>query len=247
MTSAGQVLDVARSQIGYHEGPGGANKFGAAYGMDRVAWCNEFTWWCFVQAGAAALTPKSAYTPSTASWYQQRGLTSKTPRAGDLVFFDWPGDGVDRISHVGFVEAVAANGTLTTIEGNTTQGSGGNQRDGGYVARRSRSQSAVVLFAHPQYDGAAPVPDPVQQAGALPTLQRGMRNDSRVMALQRFLNAYGWRPELPLLPVTGNYLDQTVAVVRGAQAQCGVTGPDADGTIVGPRTSSAFAARGARW
>jgi Putative peptidoglycan binding domain len=84
-------------------------------------------------------------------------------------------------------------------------------------------------------------------AAAGATLTRGMTNDPRVAALQRFLNAYGWSPALPLLPVTGNYLDQTVAVVKAAQAQCGVTGPDADGTICGPRTIAAFAARGARW
>jgi len=98
--------------------------------------------------------------------------------------------------------------------------------------------------------GGAPLAaalSPPPAPAALPTLSRGMSNDPRVMALQRFLNAYGWRPALPLLPVTGNYLDQTVAVVRAAQAQCGVTGPDADGTVVGPRTSAAFAARGARW
>ena len=81
----------------------------------------------------------------------------------------------------------------------------------------------------------------------LATLRHGMRNDPRVAGMQRFLNAHDWTPNLPLLPVTGNYLDGTVAVVRAAQAQCGVTGPDADGRIVGPRTSVAFAARGARW
>ncbi len=87
--------------------------------------------------------------------------------------------------------------------------------------------------------GAAP--------GTLATLRHGMRNDPRVAAMQRFLNAHPWRPALPLLPTTGNYLEQTVAVVAAAQRQVGVTGPDADGRRVGPRTSAAFAARGARW
>ena len=79
-------------------------------------------------------------------------------------------------------------------------------------------------------------------------LRYGMRNDppGRV-ALQRFLNAHDWRPELPLLQPLGNYLDQTKHVVRLAQQQCGITGPDADGSIVGPRTISAFSVRGARW
>ncbi|MGE0359012.1 MAG: peptidoglycan-binding protein [Burkholderiales bacterium] len=79
----------------------------------------------------------------------------------------------------------------------------------------------------------------------LPTLRYGDRGTA-VAQLQRFCNAYDWTPDLPLLPVTGYYGDQTVRVVALAQAQCGVTGSDADGTIVGPRTNAAFAARGYR-
>lgn len=95
-----------------------------------------------------------------------------------------------------------------------------------------------------QHPSAAPA---ATTADALPTLQYGMRADPHVARFQAWSNAYGWRPALPLLPVTGNYLAQTQAVVRAAQAQCGVTGSDANGSIIGPRTKAAFAARGARW
>jgi len=250
VTTAGQVLDVARSQIGTVEGKGGANPYGRAYGTDGVAWCAQFAWWCFRQAGAGDLIPKTAYTPTLAAWYQQRGRADRTSRVGDLVLFDWPGDGVDRISHVGLVEAVNRDGTLTTIEGNTTSGAAGDQRMGGGVWRRKRSTSAVVLYAHPAYAGrVGPGNDrnPADPAAGLATLSYGMRKDSRVIALQRFLNAYPWKPELPLLEPLGNYLDQTVAVVAAAQRQVGVTGADANGRTVGPRTIAAFAARGARW
>lgn len=250
MTSAARVLDVARSQLGTVQGRDGSNPYGAAYGMDRVAWCNQFVWWCFREAGAADLTPRSAYTPSTAAWYQQRGRADRTPRVGSLVFFDWPGDGVDRISHVGLVEAVNPDGTLTTIEGNTTSGNAGDQRMGGGVWRRRRGTSAVVVYGHPAYAGQVGPPtlnNPADPSAGMATLSYGMRSDSRVIALQKFLNAYPWRPALPLLTPLGNYLEQTVAVVAAAQRQCGVTGPDANGRTVGPRTRAAFAARGARW
>lgn len=243
MTTAAQVLAVAASQIGYHEGAGGSNKYGQAYGADRVAWCAEFQWWCFQQAGASALIPKTAYTPTFASWFQQQGRAGKTPQVGALVFYDWPGDGVDRIQHVGIVERVINSSTIQTIEGNTTSGSGGNQSDGGFVARRTRSTSAVVVFGYPAYDGAAPTPAPA----TLTPLAYGMRSDSRVAAFQRQSNAYDWQPELPLLPVTGNYLDETVAVVKDAQAQMGITGPDANGRTIGPRTTAALAQRSFRW
>jgi hypothetical protein len=247
VSTAGRVLDAARSQLGTVEGRGGTNPYGAAYGMDRQPWCAMFCWWVGQRAGAGHLIPKAAYTPTMAGWFQQRGRADRTPRVGSLVFYDWPGDGVNRISHVGLVEAVNGDGTITTIEGNTTSGAAGNQRMGGGVWRRRRSTSAVIVYGHPQYDSAAPAPAAPAPAAGLATLSYGMRTDSRVIALQRFLNRHNWTPDLPLLTPLGNYLDQTVAVVKAAQAQCGVTGPDANGRTVGPRTSSAFAARGARW
>lgn len=245
VTTAGAVLDVARSQLGTTQARDGANKYGAAYGMDRVAWCAEFQWWVFTTAGAGALIAKTAYTPTLASWYQQQGRADRTPRVGSLVFYNWPGDGVDRIQHVGIVEAVNADGTITTIEGNTTSGTAGDQSNGGGVYRRRRSLSSVVIFGHPAYDGAAPAPAP--QPAAMAPLSYGMTSDSRVAAFQRQSNAYGWAPELPLLPATGNYLAQTAEVVRRAQQQLGVTGPDANGRTIGPRTIAALAARGFRW
>jgi hypothetical protein len=82
-------------------------------------------------------------------------------------------------------------------------------------------------------------------AGELPTLKRGMKNDARVANLQTFL-----RHTFPAyagdLPSTGNYLAQTVAAVAEFQDRAGVTGEDADGTVVGPRTNPALARYGYR-
>lgn len=82
---------------------------------------------------------------------------------------------------------------------------------------------------------------------AMRTLAYGMRNDPDVADLQRFLNAYNWVPPLPLLPVTGNYLDQTAQVIYAAGQQMGLGSADRDGRNVGPRFKAAFWARGARW
>jgi hypothetical protein len=80
---------------------------------------------------------------------------------------------------------------------------------------------------------------------SLPTLREGDSGES-VKALQRWFNVHDWTPDLPLLVVDGDYGPATVRVVRSAQAQCGVTGSDADGTIIGPRTKRAFWERGFR-
>lgn len=163
MPTAEQVLAVARREIGYREGANNANKYGAAYGMNNVAWCMEFIWWIFREAGAGSLIhPKTAYTPTAADWHRSRGQWSTSPRVGDLVFFNWP-DSVNRIQHVGIVEAVEAN-AVVTIEGNTSGSDSGSQSDGGGVWRRRRARNtSIVGYAHPAYVSPSPTPRPIQE------------------------------------------------------------------------------------
>lgn len=241
MATAEGVLAVARGELGNTEDGNGCQKYGVYYGMNCVAWCAEFQWWVFNHAGAGGLLPKTAYTPTLYNWFAQRGKAGKAPRPGALVFYDWP-DNEHRIQHVGIVEAVLANGAIQTIEGNT-----GNTPCS--VKRQVRSTTYVVGYGYPDYDNApaAPPPPPAPSAGSgLPTLAYGMRNNASVANFQRWSNAYPWSPALPLLPPTGNYLDQTKEVVRRAQVRMGVTGPDADGSIIGPRTNAGLWQRGYR-
>ena len=83
---------------------------------------------------------------------------------GDLAFFDFPNDGIDRISHIGIVERVKKNGTVITIEGNTSSDKKGDQRNGGQVARKVRAYKvknrgklqpslpvAIVGFGRPKF------------------------------------------------------------------------------------------------
>jgi hypothetical protein len=155
MPTAEDVLRVARSQIGTVEAANGANKYGAAYGMDRVAWCAQFVWWCFREAGASSLImQKTAYTPTLFDWYRKQGRSGATPQVGALVFYNWPSDGVDRIQHVGIVEAVEP-GAIVTVEGNTSDASAGN---GGRVLRRRRARnSSIVGYGYPAYAPASPI------------------------------------------------------------------------------------------
>lgn len=73
-------------------------------------------------------------------------------------------------------------------------------------------------------------------------LEYGMRNHPGVRRAQGWFAArYSYAVGLP---ATGNYLDQTVAVVRQFQANMGVTGPDANGRVIGPRTYTAMRTEG---
>jgi len=150
--SAADVLATARSQIGTVERPAGSNRtpYGAEYGGDGQAWCAKFVWWVFRKSLASSLIPKAAFTPTFARWFRDKGQWGNTPRPGAVVFFDFPNDRMHRISHVGLVEAVNSDGTITTIEGNTSSGLRGSQRDGDGVWRRRR-RTGIVGCGYPAY------------------------------------------------------------------------------------------------
>ena len=124
------LLELARTQLGYEESAinfvvdeegerHGYTRYGDWYGNDHAAWCAMYISFCLHYADVP-----EAYFPieaNCAKWIRaldNRGLYLKAgeyePKPGDLVFFDWGGDGVS--DHVGLVEK--AGGKLYTIEGN---------------------------------------------------------------------------------------------------------------------------------
>jgi Putative peptidoglycan binding domain/CHAP domain len=196
VTSALEVLNIARSQLGVVEQPRGSNRtpYSEWYGLPTGAWCAMFVSWCFAHAGMpqpASTSKGFAYTPSGADWYKRRGRWSTAASVGDVVFFDFPGDGVNRISHVGIVEAVPGDGSIVTIEGNTSGIANGSQIDGGGVFRRAR-RAGIVGYGKPAYSGGRAL-GPAHYAGGtsdvqVQDLKRGDQGPA-VKSLQALLNA----------------------------------------------------------
>lgn len=94
--------------------------------------------------------------------------------------------------------------------------------------------------------GSRPGPGAVSTplaAQPLPTLRRGEAS-GEVRALQRFLTRM--YPSYARFDPTGFYGPQTVLAVAEFQRRSGITGPDADGATVGPRTNAALWAAGYR-
>lgn len=155
MATAEQVLAVARAEVGYREAPVNRTKYGRAYGSDGFAWCLTYCWWVVNQVpGGAGLLPKSAYTPYAYDWFKANGRAFATPQPGDLAFFNWRNNtrAWPLPQHVGIVEAINPDGSLTLIEGNTQQGTTGNQSDGGGVWRRTRARTPYVVgYGRPAY------------------------------------------------------------------------------------------------
>lgn len=92
--------------------------------------------------------------------------------------------------------------------------------------------------------GAAAAPAAPSGGEARPSLSEGATGDL-VAAVQRWLNAsFPAYSRIDLGP--RRYGPQTVAVVREFQRRVGITGPDADGTVIGPRTWQKMAELGFR-
>ena len=112
------IVQVALSQ----EGNVGGQPYWSWYGFDsRVEWCACFVSWCAEQCGYidAGIIPKFALCSDGAAWFARRGQFqdgSYVPAAGDIIFFDWGGNG--DVDHVGIVESVV-DGRVHTIEGNS--------------------------------------------------------------------------------------------------------------------------------
>ena len=142
MSQRKKFIETARAEIGTIEGPkDNETKYGAFTKANFQPWCGSFVNWCANQVGLKI--PNCVYTPAGAAAFIKKDQWEKaeeaTPIPGDIVFFDFPGDGIDRISHVGIVVKDNGDGTVTCIEGNTAPDKKGDQRNGGEVCRKVRA------------------------------------------------------------------------------------------------------------
>ena len=143
-----QFLSWLKEQVGTKESPAGSNnqKYGKAYGMNRVAWCAIFVWNALTDMGKFKTFLKSAYVPDWQNWAIKHGRwhgKSYKAKAGDLVVFQMPGP--KRANHIGVVIAnrKSPSSKVKTIEGNT---GGSNPRAGGMVGAQERATTYVLGF-----------------------------------------------------------------------------------------------------
>lgn len=119
-TSGGNqaIVEVALTQLGNE----GGQPYWSWYGFDgRVEWCACFVSWCADQCGyiESGIIPKFAGCVDGANWFKGNGQwqdRNYEPQAGNIIFFDWEGDG--ETDHVGIVEK-CENGVVYTVEGNS--------------------------------------------------------------------------------------------------------------------------------
>ncbi|MBO5469361.1 MAG: leucine-rich repeat protein [Lachnospiraceae bacterium] len=250
--TAAEVVNLAASQVGYHEkasnanlddfnansGSGNYTKYARDVGVaNGQAWCATFVWWLMASAGV----PNSAYpsrTTVTRDWFNQRGLYrargSYIPKAGDYVIFG-------NVAHCGIVESVS-NGAVHTIEGNS----------GDKVARHqySLNNSYILGYGIIQYNGSQIVPGGntpsipgTDNPGApypIPTtvIRSGSRGD-QVKWVQKFANDV-MGAGISVDGVAGN---QTVYAIKVFQQQNGLTADAMAGTQTIAKMLSAWRAK----
>jgi hypothetical protein len=119
------AVAAARTQVGQAEMPPGSNESpriaeyrSAVQGAVVGPWCADFASWCAAQAGIPLGENGEGFQSVGALWSWAEGsgraisADEGSPAPGDLIV--WGGD------HVGIIEAVDPDGTIHTIEGNSS-------------------------------------------------------------------------------------------------------------------------------
>lgn len=140
-----RIAAIATAELGVAEQPPGSNDAPriaqyrtATAGSGVGPWCAYFTSWVAQQAGVP-VGPSGqgiGYVPTVKAWAEQTGryipAGSGAPQVGDLVVFDRGGDGV--LDHIGVVTGASPDGSIQTVEGNSSNKvSGRSYGPGGYA------------------------------------------------------------------------------------------------------------------
>jgi len=76
-------------------------------------------------------------------------FTTKEPKMGDLIIFEFASDSDNEIDHIGiFGEWIVKNHSFTAIEGNTSSSDKGSQSNGGGVFKKRREIKDVLAFVN---------------------------------------------------------------------------------------------------
>lgn len=177
--TAARLVEVALAEVGNIEGPkDNETKYGKFAKANFQPWCGSFCMWVANEAGVKI--PNTVYTPAGAQAFIKSGtwqpVAEADPAVGDICYFDFPSDGVDRISHVGIVVAVNADGTVDVVEGNTSADKKGDQRNGGECCLKNRAYKkkngsklrrsqivAIVGFGRPSFGAPVKKAEPAKK------------------------------------------------------------------------------------
>lgn len=176
-TTRQNVMAIAETQVGYHEGNSlsqmtGTNKkgsgnyteYGYVYGI-QGAWCAMFVNWCAREnATSTKVVPKYCRVMDYRSFYQKQkryypwantkgGRGKYLPKAGDMIFYTtYPGASSQ---HIGYVKSCKVKGSKITIV--TTEGNSSDECRHKTYTLRTKSNGRIAAgwyihgFSSPKY------------------------------------------------------------------------------------------------
>ncbi len=238
------IVKVAETQIGYHEGENNDTKYNrwngkisgypvSGYGYP---WCHCFVSWCANQANISTnIIPRTAGTSTGKSFFVKQGTYKQSaanggnyiPQRGDIIYY---GSGSSP-SHVGIVSSCNGS-TVYTIEGNYSDKVG--------TRAISLSNSYIIGYGVPNYNlGSNPnpptpnnddelgIPYPRPQVSSTVWLgKNGITSGNYVRWLQTALN----KADNAGLAVDGQFGSGTTAAVKNFQKKYGLTQDGQAGT-----------------
>jgi len=159
--SSSAIVTQARNTLGVKENPSRSNYGPVINDMVRTAglnneakyknsgsgyfWCASAVTYWWKKAGKSTPNGGAASCSTWFSWAKATKRYSNRPVVGAAVLYKFQGS--SRPNHIGIVESISENGTIYTIEGNTS--GSGEERNGGGVHRKKCSTKYVVGFVHP--------------------------------------------------------------------------------------------------
>lgn len=169
--SAKRFIQVLQSQVGNVEGPkSNETLYGKFTKANFLPWCGSLIMWGANESGVKV--PNCVLTKAGAASFESKKRFFNTPEVGDLVFMSFANGPlkISNINHIGLVTRVNSDGTVDTIEGNTTVSVNGDERNGGEVAVKTRAYTKnpkglpifIVGFGRPEYTKAVIKPAPVK-------------------------------------------------------------------------------------
>ena len=157
MTNALKVIEIARKEVGTVESPPKSNKqkYGKELGCDGVFWCAIFITWVFIKAGLKIPKISFSYCPDWVIWFKEMNRyypSTIKPLLGDVVFFAFTDEGIKNnwAEHIGFVVSVNKDGSINTLEANTSAGVG-SQNNGDGVYPKIRRKPFITGYGRPFY------------------------------------------------------------------------------------------------
>ena len=139
------ALNIALGEVGYQRQANRWNRYAAEIYPDvqYAAYCGIGAAWAYFKAGADLRKLLwMPFVPYIEEYARKRGIWKTSgQRAGDLVLYDWGGDG--QADHVGIAYPDPAAQGCRAVEFNTAAGSTGSQSNGGGVHVRYRGGKSI--------------------------------------------------------------------------------------------------------